>query len=166
MNDAPERRSNATRPGTAIVVGAVGVAVAIVAVTLWATALAVVGALALLVGVRHDRARARALGALAVLSAALAGAYTGLPTWGVLAATIAVVVAVDAGERTVGLHAQVPRATTWRLELRRSAWTVAVCALAGGLAVAVATVPSTATPGGAALALLGGVVVALGLRSR
>lgn len=166
MTDPPDGHSKATRPGTAVVVGAVGVAVAIVAVTLWATVLALVGAVALLVGVRHDRPRTRALGGLAVLTAALAGAYTGLPTWGVLGATVAVAVAVDAGERTVGLHAQVPRATTWRLEIQRSAWTLAVCVLAGALAVAVATVPSTATPGGAALALLGGVVVALGLRSR
>jgi hypothetical protein len=158
----------ATRPGLAFAVGANTVAVAVAATVLWTTALAAVGAVAHAVGVRDDRPRAREAGALAVLSAVLAGTLTGLGGLAVLAGVVAVVVAYDAGERTVALHAgtsgSAARATTGRFETRRAAWTLAVCTAAATGAVALARVPKTATPAGAALALAGGVLVALGLR--
>lgn len=158
----------ATRPGVALAVGANAIAVAVAATALWTTALAAGGAVAQVVGVRHDRPRARETGALGLLAAVLAGTLTGVGDLAVLAGVVAVVVAYDVGERTVALHAgpssAVARAPTGRFEGRRAAWTLAVCTAAATAGVALSRVPTTATPAGAALALAGGVLVALALR--
>jgi hypothetical protein len=158
----------ATRPGIVLAVGASTLAVAVAATTLWTTTLAVGGAVVHAVCVRHDRPRGRESGALALLAAVLAGTLTGVGDLAVLAGVVAVVVAYDAGERTVALHAgtagAAARAATGRFETRRAAWTLAVCTAAATGGVALARVPTAASPAGAALALAGGVLVAFALR--
>ncbi|MFC6955543.1 DUF7519 family protein [Halorubellus litoreus] len=154
----------ATRPGGVLAVGADALAVAIAATAAWTTVVAAVGAVAHATGVLQDRPLARRGGSLTLLAATLAGTLTGLGDVAVLAGTVLVVVAYDAGERTVSLHAHAPDTVTWALEARRTAWTLSVCTVAALAATLLATVPTTATPGGAALALAGGVLVALSLR--
>ncbi|WP_323675578.1 hypothetical protein [Halorubellus sp. PRR65] len=162
--ESESNRANATRPGLVLAVGADALAVAVAATAAWTTAIAAVGAVAHVTGVLRDRPRARRAGSLALLAATLAGVLTGLGDLAVLAGVVLVVVAYDAGERTVSLHAHAPGADTAALEGRRTAWTLAVCAVAALAAALLARAPTTASPTGAALALAGGVLVALSLR--
>ncbi|WP_227133611.1 DUF7519 family protein [Halorubellus salinus] len=163
-DDDPPAQWRATRPGVALAVGANLLAVAVAATAAWTTTVAAGGAVAHAAGVLQDRPRARRIGSLALLAATLAGVLTGLGDVAVLAGTALVVGAYDAGERSASLHSHAPAAGTWPLEARRTAWTLAVCTLAAVAATLLARAPTTPAPGGAALALAGGVLVALSLR--
>ncbi|WP_440989055.1 DUF7519 family protein [Haloarchaeobius baliensis] len=137
----------------------------VASVTVPGTVVAVAGTAALGAGTVHDGRRLRLVGAALLVGSVTYGAYGGLPIPAVLGGTIAALVAADGGERAVALDAQVPRAATARLVLRRTGTTLLVAAVAAGLGYGAYRVGSGEAPAAAAaLLLVGALLSAAALR--
>ncbi|WP_267640572.1 DUF7519 family protein [Haloarchaeobius amylolyticus] len=165
MSAAEAGGDSTPRPGVWVALAAALVVTFLAAVSLAGTVLAVAGTGLLGAGAIHDSRRGRRLGALALLSAVLLGAYGGLPVRVVLLGVVGVFVAYDAAARATSLDRLVPAAETARFELLASGRIAVVAGAVAGVGYAayrlsVGSVPPT----GVALLVVGSFLSILALR--